>query len=250
MDTDIFLSTPSVRRTTAYFDTIITGGVFLSTPSVRRTTQGAVFAFGEIVYFYPRPPCGGRQARPPVRPASAVDFYPRPPCGGRHFSRISRGSRSNFYPRPPCGGRPFNSSTLARQYSFLSTPSVRRATSLSNYSDSAFTISIHALRAEGDSIASASSLTSLIFLSTPSVRRATPGRGRLFDLVHISIHALRAEGDGRRVNRNEQICHFYPRPPCGGRRSIRCTHKAEKNFYPRPPCGGRRAISRGLCHGL
>ena len=35
---------------------------------------------------------------------------------------------------------------------------------------------------------------------------------------------------------------FYPRPPCGGRRSHAWTAaRLPPNFYPRPPCGGRPA---------
>ena len=79
------------------------------------------------------------------------------------------------------------------------------------------------------------------FLSTPSVWRAT----RL-DFVQcgddsISIHALRAEGDHRSGQGRTASAHFYPRPPCGGRRwptgRALCSHAY---FYPRPPCGGRQ----------
>ena len=33
-------------------------------------------------------------------------FYPRPPRGGRPPSQDRRGTTQNFYPRPPRGGRP------------------------------------------------------------------------------------------------------------------------------------------------
>ena len=56
---------------------------------------------------------------------------------------------------------------------FLSTPSARRATDRQKHSSRTFTISIHALREEGDGSA---------------------GVGRSIEL--ISIHALREEGDG------------------------------------------------------
>ena len=55
---------------------------------------------------------------------------------------------------------------------FLSTPSARRATDRQKHSSRTFTISIHALREEGD------------------VPRAAAGRQS-----GISIHALREEGD-------------------------------------------------------
>ncbi len=82
--------------------------------------------------------------------------------------------RTYFYPRPPRGGR--------LQYSGS------RRSSLS--------ISIHALREEGDRCHSDNRRLVDTFLSTPSARRATG----LFRLLHaldrISIHALREEGDG------------------------------------------------------
>ena len=37
-------------------------GKFLSTPSLRRATEGEIAALIEQENFYPRPPCGGRQA--------------------------------------------------------------------------------------------------------------------------------------------------------------------------------------------
>ena len=57
-------------------------------------------------------------------------------------------------------------------------------------------ISIHALRVEGDRLDVALRETQLLFLSTPSGWRATTYNGpeRGYELV-ISIHALRVEGD-------------------------------------------------------
>ena len=61
--------------------------------------------------------------------------------------------------------------------------------------DSRFTISIHALREEGDHTPVTVRPSRLPFLSTPSARRATscPAGCRLS--AWISIHALREEGD-------------------------------------------------------
>ena len=61
---------------------------------------------------------------------------------------------------------------------FLSTPSARRATTVALVNVHTLTISIHALREEGDLALIANFLTSTLFLSTPSARRATPsGKG-------------------------------------------------------------------------
>ena len=79
------------------------------------------------------------------------------------------------------------------------------------------TISIHALREEGD--------------------RMTELKDSRFT---ISIHALREEGD---IGSGEVLAptpNFYPRPPRGGRpRGSRRNNKMG-DFYPRPPRGGRR----------
>ena len=107
----------------------------------------------------------------------------------------ARHTDADFYPRPPRGGRP-----PQLDQSYL-----------------ASSISIHALREEGDGSTSGwtsgttnfyprpprggrpavynAMLTTCKFLSTPSARRATFQAG-LFAAHHdISIHALREEGD-------------------------------------------------------
>ena len=57
------------------------------------------------------------------------------------------------------------------------------------------TISIHALREEGDQFAKSASLHMKVFLSTPSARRATHTITVEVSDGKISIHALREEGD-------------------------------------------------------
>ncbi len=56
---------------------------------------------------------------------------------------------------------------------FLSTPSARRATGAEVGTDAARTISIHALREEGDANRQGLFASTMQFLSTPSARRAT-----------------------------------------------------------------------------
>ena len=77
---------------------------------------------------------------------------------------------------------------------FLSTPSARRATIISSIIVLPLSISIHALREEGDIV---------------------HGIGE--SLSFISIHALREEGDRRCPTIYLYEEHFYPRPPRGGR---------------------------------
>ena len=57
----------------------------------------------------------------------------------------------NFYPRPPRGGRLRGTNGDQVRHTFLSTPSARRATSLTDEERRELIISIHALREEGDS---------------------------------------------------------------------------------------------------
>ena len=146
-------------------------------------------------------------------------FYPRPPRGGRQFKAVrSAWCAGYFYPRPPRGGRPALG-TLRKPDGTISIHALREEGdhgSLQHDHDEP--ISIHALREEGDAPLCSGLECLYQFLSTPSARRAT-GCPRLpFRGPRISIHALREEGDevcllGVAVGRD-----FYPRPPRGGRR--------------------------------
>ena len=82
----------------------------------------------------------------------------------------------------------------------------------------AYTISIHALRVEGDA-----------------------GAKVIGDAQKISIHALRVEGDDLAILARKNAQNFYPRPPGGGRRRPAPAELHRPYFYPRPPGGGRRA---------
>ena len=167
-------------------------------------------------------------------------FYPRPPRGGRPLRSAASYLSSDFYPRPPRGGRQQGTKKAESEELFLSTPSARRATYQSVKTGFSGTISIHALREEGDRASTARRLSFMQFLSTPSARRATfptsasalsrhhfyprpPRGGRRKSLrtssipQKISIHALREEGDEQGHGRSNARPDFYPRPPRGGR---------------------------------
>ena len=79
------------------------------------------------------------------------------------------------------------------------------------------TISIHALREEGDVRDAGIKKVCRVFLSTPSARRATSGLQRYCPECAISIHALREEGDRLKIYIPPTLKNFYPRPPRGGR---------------------------------
>ena len=170
-------------------------------------------------HFYPRPPRGGRPRVVGVLTCAVADFYPRPPRGGRQNPNVSRPSpisflstpsarratnlppaqnlrAKNFYPRPPRGGRP------------LRLDGTRILDS----------ISIHALREEGDLTRFFKRDSTKAFLSTPSARRATNCPVVADIEVGISIHALREEGDPCSAPCLTSPADFYPRPPRGGRR--------------------------------
>ena len=79
---------------------------------------------------------------------------------------------------------------------FLSTPSARRATCSKQMVDYAATISIHALREEGDAVRMACARLSCKFLSTPSARRATAKTERkhpAFVSLYTSLHKLQRD---------------------------------------------------------
>ena len=80
---------------------------------------------------------------------------------------------TNFYPRPPRGGRPVLQGGLNHENKFLSPPSARRATPMDALPAFVVTISIPALREEGDENKRLIEELETIFLSPPSARRAT-----------------------------------------------------------------------------
>ena len=196
----------------------------------------------KVLYFYPRPPRGGRRT-PAVEQFQLDQFLSTPSArratgprrGDTPFRGISihalreegdglagggLGGTNNFYPRPPRGGRRKGHVLQADRVIFLSTPSARRATrSVFAESIKCTSISIHALREEGDAGAAAF------------------GRCR----TRISIHALREEGDQGGASTPSGAQDFYPRPPRGGRPVAVSRQLLTEHFYPRPPRGGRLA---------
>ena len=104
----------------------------------------------------------------------------------------------DFYPRPPRGGRRKRASASPTCATFLSTPSVRRATRLRLLHPAHQPISIHALREEGDWFWFCCEWRRRHFYLHP------PRGGRRGGVQpdrrprRISIHALREEGDCQR----------------------------------------------------
>ena len=105
-------------------------GTFLSTLSLRRATDILGNLLNGRFNFYPRSPCGERPMQSYQHAQPHSDFYPRSPCGERHEQKCGDGKADiNFYPRSPCGERPCTTTIITCTALFLSTLSLRRATS-------------------------------------------------------------------------------------------------------------------------
>ena len=191
---------------------------FLSTPSGWRATYFLGKGGYAYIEFLSTP--SGWRATATERKRRWRSGFLSTPSGWRATRKTSKSvpERTNFYPRPPGGGRLTLCKSMRYATPFLSTPSGWRATSSILSSRSTNSISIHALRVEGDALGYGRSLCARKFLSTPSGWRATrmavssacsgyyfyprpPGGGRPLTLNkelinrYISIHALRVEGD-------------------------------------------------------
>ena len=107
--------------------------------------------------------------------------------------------------------------TVSVKNTFLSTLSLRRATSLPQNQHQRKQFSIHALLAESDTARWRKDKYIISFLSTLSLRRATELNSSWISSIKI----------------------FYPRSPCGERRCQNILCVVRIFFYPRSPCGER-----------
>ena len=172
---------------------------------------------GQQLDFYPRPPGGGRRRffRPRLR--QSAHFYPRPPGGGRRQMLEQHRRRQQFL-STPSGWRATASLSRYTHESkrFLSTPSGWRATIVGRQIKKARTISIHALRVEGDNAVPDAFHQRKISIHALRVEGDINSTQKQLRDV-ISIHALRVEGDRSKKGCVGRRDHFYPRPPGGGR---------------------------------
>ena len=151
----LFLSTPSARRATVS-PTFAPSFVRISIHALREEGDQSRPACDNIsLYFYPRPPRGGRPCAGPVVPLAVfISIHALREEGDSRYPGVMR-KFHYFYPRPPRGGRPLRLSEQGQSLKkFLSTPSARRATQFRYFT-----------------------ATFYKFLSTPSARRATHERG-------------------------------------------------------------------------
>ena len=237
----VFLSTPSARRATAAVPRRLPA-IHISIHALREEGDPACSSTrpAPSANFYPRPPRGGRRSTPPPSPAPLLFLSTPSARRATHFRHHCQPARGDFYPRPPRGGRP----NPGRRITWT------------------FSISIHALREEGDCSFVMAASSQISFLSTPSARRATrkrldqrqypghfyprpPRGGRRAHEIDglgnraISIHALREEGDTcSRPGRWSTEISIHALREEGDRGNGRCNYH-RLYFYPRPPRGGR-----------
>ena len=169
-------------------------------------------------HFYPRPPCGGRRccaasrktavqflSTSPLRGTTChafsllpypVNFYPRPPCGGRQCADIRSGVVYIFLSTSPLRGTTHRNTAPLPTVPFLSTSPLRGTTTSSRFGWCQARISIHVPLAGDDDIQNQSHSCTSAFLSTSPLRGTTHLQPPFPPLFF----------------------HFYPRPPCGGRR--------------------------------
>ena len=117
-----------------------------------------------------------------------------------------------FNPLPPHGGRPVGFVLLLINFTFQSTPSAWRET----------TIAAIYLPGEG------------VFQSTPSAWRETVEPNLLLGYDCISIHSLRMEGDDRPAVAFFLIRYFNPLPPHGGRQAADKLERTSGLFQSTP----------------
>ena len=156
-------------------------------------------------------------------------FYPRSPCGERRHWQTGQSRTRQFLSTLSLRRATTRFWSFPRRIIiFLSTLSLRRATAIGRQGTDGRDISIHALLAESDHTRITALFDSPLFLSTLSLRRATARQRGQVGVVEISIHALLAESDSISFMCVPLLLYFYPRSPCGERRcaALRCVIRA------------------------
>ena len=172
---------------------------------------------------------------------TSSNFYPRSPCGERHhygwswyddftisihalLAESDARTKAHYAAVHVISihallaeSDPLSFASCFTALLFLSTLSLRRATSEYRSNSICRCISIHALLAESDHNGGPWQAGYTEFLSTLSLRRATNVGTNSAGLNVISIHALLAESDRSRFRELRPSRYFYPRSPCGER---------------------------------
>ena len=216
--------------------------------------------------FYPRPPRGGRPAvllqLAPIFEISIHALREEGDLTGCTGPSITW----HFYPRPPRGGRRSSSFWRICVFTFLSTPSARRATSRSGPTSGREKYfyprpprggrphqqqcpgqggNFYPRPPRGGRLIVLTGIRHHKFISIHALRE----EGDLIahppcTYLTISIHALREEGDFFGSHSHGRSLGFLSTP--SARRATDAatlTIRAQIDFYPRPPRGGRRWTS-------
>ena len=205
----VFLSTLSLRRATAIIYQAVPISVisihallaesdlhtgsswaawfpFLSTLSLRRATHTGGTGNNRGCDFYPRSPCGERPLADCTKIYAVGDFYPRSPCGERR-SRLSR---------------------LSRLPAFLSTLSLRRATTIATASKNRY-LHFYPRSPCGERHRHKTGRVHDGHFYPRSPCGERPSQGGLFQCQDtISIHALLAESDQPRSRKTGRLPPF------------------------------------------
>ena len=136
----------------------------------------------------------------------------------------SFGGASDFYPRSPCGERHKTQSSASSLSSFLSTLSLRRATSAPRFTPTASRNFYPRSPCGERHVVSSAGTMGKSFLSTLSLRRATHAKTQInpANQTFLSTLSLR-RATTRSVSFRAYTTNFYPRSPCGERRSAGCS---------------------------
>ena len=213
--------------------------IFLSTPSARRATVFFQTHSWFFSYFYPRPPRGGRRAAR-VFAKSAMDFYPRPPRGGRlHRVVLLRRQKQISIHALREEGDVAADAELYVAEKFLSTPSARRATRRSEQSRHVSAYFYPRPPRGGRRLVLLISAGRIYFYPRPP-RGGRPAPQPVVTFVNLFLSTPSARRATRRSEQSRHVsAYFYPRPPRGGRRLVLLISAGRIYFYPRPPRGGR-----------
>ena len=220
--------------------------VFLSTPSGWRATR-STHPRGDTRLEFLSTPSGWRATRVihlVARAVSEISIHALRVEGDTF--RLSAERLSTIFLSTPSGWRATEPAAVPDLVViFLSTPSGWRATAVYTQYTNDSSISIHALRVEGDTAVAINWETIKISIHALRVEgdvREAIARGA----IEISIHALRVEGDRSYRGCGRRAHDFYPRPPGGGRQPDDFAPQSRTGyFYPRPPGGGRPLYTDG-----
>ena len=186
--------------------------------SLRRATHSGQMPSWPGFDFYPRSPCGERhRARDYTSPQTCISIHALLAESDQAANQANPRTQQISIHALLAESDLVHAVVQYRDYKFLSTLSLRRATLGRGQGVQCRVISIHALLAESDAIRSN--------IRAPSL---------------ISIHALLAESDYITDNSNRHSEYFYPRSPCGERPNGFGGNTLPSHFYPRSPCGERQ----------